>query len=138
MLSPNVHPKEELPVWQWWSSCGLEGQGTEVPEEGDEQSRLDEETGDAQPQCPSQEELPARVPWDVGWAERCGRTRTQGLPRLAGSFILRHHEARPDLHLQQPTEAASVVLFLLFLRGYFSAEHIPSCCHGSRDRGYIP
>lgn len=44
----------------------------------------------------------------------------------------------PALRLQQPTEAASVVLFLLFLRGYFSAEHIPSRCHGSRDRGYIP
>lgn len=96
------------------------------------------------PRGPSQEEFPAWQWWSScgpemgGWAEHCGRTRAQGLPRLAGSFILRQHKAGPDLHLQQPTEAASVVLFLLFLRGYFSAEHIPSCCHGSRDRGYIP
>lgn len=75
---------------------------------------------------------------DAKWAEYRGRTRAQGLPWLAGSFILHRHKARPGLHLRQPTEAASVVLFLLFLRGYFSAEHIPSCCHGSRDRGYIP
>lgn len=62
-----------------------------------------------------------------------------GLPpacRISGPPITA--EAGPDLHLQRPTQAASVFLFLLFLRGYFSAEHIPSCCHGSRDRGYIP
>lgn len=40
-------------MWQWWSSCGLEGQGTVIPEEGEELSRLDEETGDSQLQCPS-------------------------------------------------------------------------------------
>lgn len=92
------------------------------------------------PKGPSQEELPAWQWWSPemqGGLNAVGGPRAQGLPRLAGSFILRHHRAGPDLHLQQPTEAASVVLFLLFLRAYFSAEHIPSCCHGSRDRGYI-
>lgn len=93
------------------------------------------------PTGPSQEELPA-WPWGSprGPESRGGlrAVGAQGLPRRPGSFVLRHRKAGPDLRLQQPTEAASVVLFLLFLRGYFSAERIPSCCHGSRDRGYIP